>query len=175
VIIGLSRPGPGVITREMISMMADRPIVFALANPDPEIFPDEAKKGGARIVATGRSDFPNQINNSLGFPAIFRGILDVRAKRINTAMMLSAAYEMARFAEEQGLKEEHILPTMMDSALYPRVAAAVGRTAMDTGVARIRLSYEELLRNTELRIAKYHKTLELLIKEGLIAPPPSQH
>lgn len=173
VVVGLSKPGPGIITKEMISTMADRPIIFALANPVPEILPGEAKRAGARVIATGRSDFPNQINNSLVFPAIFRGMLDVRAKGLNTEMMLSAAREIAEFSEEQGLREDHIIPTMMDRSLYPRVAAAVGESAVNTGMARIKLSYKFLRENSEQRILRYHRSLELLQETGLIASPPS--
>ena len=139
-VVALSSPGPGIITGDMVSSMADKAIVFALANPIPEILPDEAKRAGAKIVATGRSDFPNQVNNSIGFPALFRGILDVRARGINKEMLLAAAHEIAKLAEEQGIKEDYVLPTMMDSNLYPRVAAAVGETAVKTGFARIRKS-----------------------------------
>ncbi|MEM3017404.1 MAG: NADP-dependent malic enzyme [Candidatus Bathyarchaeia archaeon] len=173
VVVALSRPGPGVITEEMVSRMADRAIVFALANPVPEILPQTAKKAGAKIVATGRSDFPNQINNSLGFPAIFRGLLDVRARGINTGMMLTAAQEISRLAEEQGLREDHIMPTMMDPNLYPRVAAAIGKAAVDSGMARVRLSYESLRDSAEQRISKYQRSLRLLESEGFL-PPPSQ-
>jgi malate dehydrogenase (oxaloacetate-decarboxylating) len=174
VVIALSRPGPSVISEEMVSKMADRPIVFALANPVPEITPDEAKKGGAAVVATGGSDFPNQVNNSIVFPGFFRGMLDVRAKGINTMMMLSAANEIAKFAEEEGLKEDHIIPTMMDAELYPRVAAAVGTTAADTGNARVKLSYNELKESAERRISRYQRSLQLLVREGFIAPLPSR-
>jgi len=165
----LSRPGPGILTKEMILTMADRPIVFALANPVPEILPDDAKKAGARVVATGRSDLPNQVNNSLGFPGIFRGVLDVRATGINTEMMLSAAHEIARFAEEKGLREDYIVPDMMDLPLYPRVAAAVGESAVSTGMARIKLSRQALRENAESRIDKYQRSLHSLVKNGFIA------
>jgi len=173
VVVALSRPGPGIITGDMVSSMADKAIVFALANPIPEILPEDAKKAGAKIVATGRSDFPNQVNNSIGFPAIFRGILDVRARGINTEMLLAAAHEMAKLAEEQGIKEDHILPTMMDSSLYPRVAAAVGEAAIKTGFARIKISYKELKENAEYRILRSQQSIRLLAKEGFIHHPPA--
>lgn len=172
-VVALSRPGPGIITSDMVSSMADKAIVFALANPIPEILPEDAKKAGAKIVATGRSDFPNQVNNSIGFPAIFRGILDVRARGINTEMLLAAAHEIAKLAEEQGIKEDHILPTMMDSSLYPRVAAAVGEAAIKTGFARIKISYKELKENAECRISRSQQSIRLLAKEGFIYPPPA--
>jgi malate dehydrogenase (oxaloacetate-decarboxylating) len=174
VVIGLSRPGPGVITGDMISMMADKPVVFALANPVPEILPEEATKAGAKIVATGRSDYPNQVNNSIAFPSVFRGVLDVRARGINTAMMLCAAHEIAKCAKEQGLKEDCIIPSMANSALYPRVAAAVGKAAVDTGLARVKLGFETLRESAERRISQYQKSLKVLEKEGFISPPPSR-
>jgi len=172
-VVALSKPGPGVITEEMISSMADNAIVFALANPVPEILPRDAKRAGAKIVATGRSDFPNQVNNSLGFPAIFRGLLDVRAKGIDTGMMIAAAHEISRFAEEQGLREDHIIPAMMDSALYPRVAAAIGKAAVDAGLARVKLSYESLRESAEHRISRYQRSLRLLEEEGFLSLPPA--
>ena len=172
-VVALSKPGPGVITDEMISSMADNAIVFALANPVPEILPRDAKRAGAKIVATGRSDFPNQVNNSLGFPAIFRGLLDVRAKGIDTGMMIAAAHEISRFAEEQGLREDHIIPAMMDSALYPRVAAAIGKAAVDAGLARVKLSYESLRESAEHRISRYQRSLRLLEEEGFLSLPPA--
>jgi malate dehydrogenase (oxaloacetate-decarboxylating) len=171
-VIALSRPGPGIITGDMVSSMADKAIVFALANPIPEILPEDAKKAGAKIVATGRSDFPNQVNNSIAFPAIFRGILDVRARGINTEMLLAAAHEIAKLAEEQGIGEDHILPTMMDSSLYPRVAAAVGEASIKTGFARIKISHQELKENAESRISRVQQSLKLLAEEGFIYPPP---
>jgi malate dehydrogenase (oxaloacetate-decarboxylating) len=156
----------------MVSSMADKAIVFALANPIPEILPEDAKKAGAKIVATGRSDFPNQVNNSIAFPAIFRGILDVRARGINTEMLLAAAHEIEKLAEEQGIGKDHILPTMMDSSLYPRVAAAVGEASIKTGFARIKISHQELKENAECRISRVQQSLKLLAEEGFIYPPP---
>lgn len=172
VVIALSKPGPGVITSDMVSSMADRAIVFALANPIPEIYPEDAKKAGAKIVATGRPDFPNQINNSIGFPAIFRGMLDVRARGINTEMMLAAAHKIAKLAEEQGLEENHIIPAMLDSSLYPQVAATVGDAAVKTGSARVKVSYKDLRENAERRISRCQMSLRLLTREGFISPPP---
>lgn len=172
-VVALSSPGPGIITGDMVSSMADDAIVFALANPIPEILPEDAKKAGAKIVATGRSDFPNQVNNSISFPALFRGILDVRARGINTEMLLAAAHEIAKLAEEQGIKEDHILPTMMDSNLYPRVAAVVGEAAVKTGFARIKKSYREIKENAEYRISRSQKSMRLLAEKGFIYPPPA--
>src|SRR5438093_12768377 len=110
----MAAPVPGVVPRRMIRARSDDPIVFACANPIPEIWPWEAKEAGARIVATGRSDFPNQVNNSIGFPAIFRGTLDVRAKMISDEMCIAAAGEIAKVAEEKGLNEDRIIPSISD-------------------------------------------------------------
>jgi malate dehydrogenase (oxaloacetate-decarboxylating) len=172
VVIGLSKPGPGVISEEMVKSMASEPIVFAMANPEPEIVPDVAKKAGAKIVATGRSDYPNQINNSIGFPAIFRGMLDVRATAINTQMMLAAAYEIAKCAEEKGLREDRIIPTMAETEVYSREAAAVAGAAVDSGVARVKISFEEERENAEKRISQYKKLVTSLMRQGFIKPFP---
>jgi malate dehydrogenase (oxaloacetate-decarboxylating) len=135
-VVAASKPGPGTIKKEWISMMADNAIVFACANPIPEIWPWEAKEAGARVVATGRSDFPNQVNNSLGFPAIFRGVLDVRAKTVTDDMCIAAAEELAKFAEERGIHEEDILPRMEEWEVYPREAVACALKSIEQGVAR---------------------------------------
>ncbi|HET8563486.1 MAG TPA: NADP-dependent malic enzyme, partial [Candidatus Binatia bacterium] len=119
VCIALARPGPGIIKPEWVTTMAKDAILFACANPVPEIWPWEALEAGARIVATGRSDFPNQVNNSLGFPGIFRGVIDVAAKTITDEMCISASEELARCAEEKGLSEDRILPTMDDWDVFP--------------------------------------------------------
>ncbi|HPX93150.1 MAG TPA: NADP-dependent malic enzyme [Bacillota bacterium] len=136
VLIGLS--GPGLVTGDMIRAMAPDPVVFACANPDPEIDPAEAKKAGAFIVATGRSDYPNQINNVLAFPAIFRGVFDARASDINDAMKRAAAMALARLAGEEGLHRDRILPEPADPRLRETVARAVYEAAVATGVARIK-------------------------------------
>jgi malate dehydrogenase (oxaloacetate-decarboxylating) len=142
VLISLSVPGPDVIKKEWISQMAENAIVFACANPVPEIFPWDAKEAGAKIVATGRSDFPNQVNNSLGFPGIFRGTLDVRARTITDEMCIAAAYELANLVEDiKGcLTEDYILPTMEHEEVFVREAAAVGLKAIEQGIARVKLS-----------------------------------
>ncbi len=172
VCIGLSRPGPGTILPEWVKGMAEDAIVFPCANPVPEIWPWEAKEAGARIVGTGRSDFPNQINNSLGFPAIFRGVLDVRATTITDEMAIAAAEELARFQEEKGLDEEHIIPTMDDWAVFPREAAAVGVKAQEQGVARLRLSYDELLRKAEDTIRQAQEMVRFMMEREIIPPIP---
>lgn len=139
-VIAASRPGPGVIKSEWIREMNDNPIVFALANPVPEILPEEALKAGAKIVATGRSDYPNQVNNSLGFPAVFRGALQVRAKKITDEMCIAAAEALAKYVEETGLSEDRILPRMTEVEAYIREAIAVAETAINQGIARRKIS-----------------------------------
>ncbi len=135
IFIGVS--GPGVLTREMVETMNKDAIVFACANPTPEIFPDEAKAGGARVVATGRSDYPNQINNVLAFPGIFRGTFDVRASDINEEMKIAAAQALASLIPDNELSEDYIIPKPMDPRVGPAVAAAVAEAARRSGVARI--------------------------------------
>ena len=128
--------------------MATDPIVFACANPTPEIWPWEAREAGAAVVATGRSDMENQINNSLAFPGIFRGALDVRATGITDEMAIAAAYELADFAADPahgGLRADHLLPTMDEREVVPRVAAAVGTKAVEQGIARRPLTRDELM------------------------------
>ena len=134
VFIGVS--GPGLVTREMVASMNDG-IVFALANPTPEIMPDEAAAAGASVIGTGRSDFPNQINNVLAFPGIFRGAFDVRASDINDQMKLAAAQALAELVSDEDLNAQHILPLAFDEGVADAVAAAVAEAARETGVARI--------------------------------------
>lgn len=135
IFIGVS--APGTVTREMVESMAPDPIVFACANPTPEIFPEDAKAAGAAVIATGRSDFPNQINNVLAFPGIFRGTFDVRASEINEEMKLAAAMALAGIISEEELKPEYIIPKAFDPRVRDAVAGAVAQAARDTGVARI--------------------------------------
>ena len=135
VFIGVS--APKMVTTEMVKTMAKDAIVFACANPTPEIFPDEAKAGGARVVSTGRSDFPNQINNVLAFPGVFRGAFDVRASDINEEMKIAAAYALANLISDDELNEEYIIPAPFDPRVKDAVAKAVAQAARDTGVARI--------------------------------------
>ncbi len=172
VLIAMSSSGPGVISKDLIHLMNDDSIVFACANPVPEIWPWEAKEAGAKIVATGRSDFPNQVNNSIGFPAIFRGTLDVRAKMITDEMCISAAKEIARVAEEKGLSENRIIPTMNDKELFPREATAVGLEAIKQGVAGLRLGRKQLLEGAEAIITHARKTAHFLVQRGLIKSLP---
>jgi malate dehydrogenase (oxaloacetate-decarboxylating) len=174
VCIAASRPGPGTILPEWVEGMAEDAILFACANPVPEIWPWEATEAGARIVGTGRSDFPNQINNSLGFPGIFRGVLDVRATTITDEMAVAAAEELARCAEEKGLDDDHIVPTMDDWEVFPREAAAVGVRAQEQGVARLNLSREELLDKAKQIIWQAQEMTRFMMDKGLIPPMPEQ-
>lgn len=163
-LITATKTGPW-IKSDAIERMNKGGIVFSMANPVPEITPDEAKKGGAGIVATGRSDYPNQINNVLGFPGVFRGALDVRARRINREMILAAAEALAKIAEENGLNEENIVPKPTDPEVGPVVAAAVAAAAVRSGVARVELSEEEVVRNTRQMLAQ-HKVFMENIREN---------
>ena len=133
VFIGVS--APNIVTKEMVASMNKGAAVFAMANPVPEIMPDEAKKGGAAVIGTGRSDFPNQINNVLAFPGIFRGALDVRATDINEEMKMAAVYALAGLVSEEELNDEYILPKAFDKRIAPAVAKAVAKAARDSGVA----------------------------------------
>jgi malate dehydrogenase (oxaloacetate-decarboxylating) len=171
VVIALSRSGPGVILPEWVSTMNKDSIVFACANPVPEIWPWEAKEAGARVVATGRSDFPNQVNNSLGFPGIFRGALDVRARTITDEMCFAAAHAMAEQIEDC-IDEEHILPNMDDWEVFPREAAAVAMKAQEQGLARIQISYEEELKNAMTIIKRSRDLTHMMMKDGFIAEAP---
>ena len=135
VFIGVS--APGTLSKEMVKSMAENPIIFACANPTPEIFPEDAKEAGAAVVSTGRSDFPNQINNVLCFPGIFRGALDVRAKDINDEMKVAAAYAIAELVSDQELNAEYILPAAFDERVKDAVAKAVAEAAQKSGVARV--------------------------------------
>jgi malate dehydrogenase (oxaloacetate-decarboxylating) len=174
VCIAASRPGPGTILPEWVQGMAEDAILFACANPIPEIWPWEATEAGARIVGTGRSDFPNQINNSLGFPGIFRGVLDVRATTITDEMAIAAAEELARCAEETGLDDHHIVPTMDDWEVFPREAAAVGVKAQEQGVARLSLAYQDLLEKARQIIQQSQEMTRFMMEHGLIPPVPGE-
>src|SRR5256886_8196333 len=166
------QPGPRTISRDYVKLMNTEPIVFACANPIPEIWPWEAAEAGARIVATGRSDFPNQVNNSLGFPGIFRGTLDARAKTITDEMCIAAARELAKIAEERGVQEEHIVPTMDEIDVFAREAAAVGMKGIEQGIARVRKTRNELYDNAIALIRRAREQTKLLMQDGFIRPPP---
>jgi malate dehydrogenase (oxaloacetate-decarboxylating) len=172
VCIALAKSGPGVIKPEWVRRMANDAILFACANPVPEIWPWEATEAGARIVATGRSDFANQVNNSLGFPGIFRGVLDVAASTITDEMCIAAAEELARCAQDRGLSDQSILPTMDDWQVFPREAAAVGLKAIEQGVANKKLSREQLMEQAMAIIQRARAETRTLMEHGLIAAAP---
>jgi malate dehydrogenase (oxaloacetate-decarboxylating) len=171
VVIALSSPGPGVIQPEWVRTMAEDSIVFACANPVPEIWPWEAQEAGAAVVATGRSDFPNQVNNSLGFPGIFRGTLDVRARTITDEMCFAAAKALADQIGDK-LDAENILPTMDDWEVFPREAAAVGAKAIEQGLAKKELSYDELFDNAVNIIKRSRNLTKLMMEQKLIDDAP---
>lgn len=162
VLIAASKPGPGTIKPDQIRLMSKDPIVFALANPVPEIWPEEAKKAGAKIVGTGRSDFENQLNNSLIFPAVFRGALDVRAKTITDEMVIEAARELASHVRSKGASENYIIPKMTEWEVYPKVAAAVASKAQSQGIARRAISFDEEIKNAKSLIEEARKIMNLL-------------
>jgi len=168
VCLAFSRPGPDIIPAQAIKEMARDAIVFACANPVPEIWPDEAQAAGARIIATGRSDFKNQVNNSLVFPGVFRGVLDVQANAITDSMVRTAAYALARCAKDRGLSEDAILPRTDDMEVAASVAAAVGEQAQRDGVARLRASRDALFRDAMERIRGAREASRLLLEAGLI-------
>lgn len=168
VLIALSTPGPGVIQKEWIEKMARDAIVFACANPVPEIWPWEAKEAGAVVVATGRSDFPNQVNNSLGFPGIFRGALDVRAKTISDEMCLAAANALADMAAEHGLNPDYILPSMDEWDVFPREAAAVAVQAAEQGLARRATTHDEEYHRAAEIIKGARDLTKMMMQEGFI-------
>jgi malate dehydrogenase (oxaloacetate-decarboxylating) len=171
VCIALACSGPGVIQPKWVTSMAEDAIVFACANPVPEIWPWEAQEAGARIVATGRSDFPNQVNNALSFPAIFRGVFDVAARKITDEMCIAAAEELARCAEDQGLSEEYILPRLDEWDIFPRQAAVVGMKAIEQGVARITLTREALFEKASRIIKRSRDETQALMEKGVIPLP----
>ena len=174
VMIALSTPGPGTVHPDWVKGMAPDAIVFPCANPIPEIWPWEAREAGARIVGTGRSDFPNQVNNSLGFPAVFRGVLDVRATTISDQMAVAAAEELARYAEERGMHEEYIIPAMDEWEVFPREAVATALKAQELGVAQLTKSPEELLAGAQATIRQARGSVEILMREGYIPSAPAE-
>ena len=161
--------GPGIIKPEWVRRMAPNSILFACANPNPEIWPWEAIEAGAKIVATGRGDFPNQLNNSLVFPAMFRGVLDVRATTISNSMAIVAAREIAGFAEERGIDARNILPRMEDLELVPRVAVSVGMKAQEEGLARVRRTPSELYAGARRSVEEARRALDVLMREQIIS------
>jgi malate dehydrogenase (oxaloacetate-decarboxylating) len=172
VCIALSKPGPDTIHAGWLEGMNEDAILFACANPIPEIWPWEAREAGVRVVATGRSDFPNQVNNSLGFPGIFRGVLDVRARTISDEMAVAAAYEIAACAAEKGLNEEYIIPTMDEWEVFPREAVATALKAQEQGLARLTKSREVLYEEAKAKIGQARAMLEAMVAADLIAGMP---
>ncbi|HET7658600.1 MAG TPA: malic enzyme-like NAD(P)-binding protein [Bacillales bacterium] len=147
VFIGVSVEG--VLSKEMVKSMNEDPIIFAMANPVPEIMPEDAKEAGAKVIGTGRSDYPNQVNNVLAFPGIFRGALDVRATNINEDMKVAAVYAIADLISEDELKDDYVIPAPFDARVAPAVAASVAKTAMETGVARKHVDPEKVAEKTK--------------------------
>ncbi|HXK81374.1 MAG TPA: NADP-dependent malic enzyme [Bacteroidales bacterium] len=172
VLIALSKPGPDTVKPEWISSMADKSIVFVCANPVPEIYPYAAKKAGAYIVATGRGDFPNQVNNSLGFPGILKGALMVRAKKITDNMAIAAAKSLALYAEKRGINADNIIPKMDESAVFPQEAADVAMQAIKDGVARESLTWNEAFIKAKKDIDYARNLTHHLMKDNFIEPVP---
>ncbi|MDJ0766722.1 MAG: NADP-dependent malic enzyme [Myxococcota bacterium] len=171
VMIALSKPGPDTVKPEWIKSMNKDAIVFVCANPIPEIWPWEAKEAGARIVATGRSDFANQVNNSLGFPGIFRGTLDVMATTITDEMCIAAARELAKVAEDKGLRDDYLLPTMDEWEVFPREAVAVGQKAIEQGVAQLKLTPEQAFENADAMIKRARAEMKMRQERGFVPLP----
>jgi len=172
VCVAFSTSGPEIIRPGWVKTMARDAVVFACANPVPEIWPWDAREAGARVVATGRSDFPNQLNNSLVFPGLFRGALDVRARTITDEMAGAVARELAAFAEERGMREDDILPRMDEWDVHPRVAAAAAMTAQAQGVARLAKTREQVHQEAVKAMSDAREATRLLMREGLIPAPP---
>jgi len=174
ILIAASKPGPGTITVDDVKGMASNSVIFACANPIPEIWPWEAKEAGVKVMATGRSDFPNQVNNSLVFPAIFRGALDVRAKTISDEMCIASAKALAKYAEDKGLTQNYIIPSMDEWEIYPLQAVETAVKAMEQGLARKKATKKELYDGANSIIKRTQGIVKLLMKQGYIAPPPPE-
>jgi malate dehydrogenase (oxaloacetate-decarboxylating) len=173
-LIALSKPGPDVIKPEWIRGMAAKAIVFACANPVPEIYPYAAKEAGAYIVATGRGDFPNQVNNSMGFPGILKGALLVRARKITDEMAIAAAYSVANFAERKGITPDYIMPTMDETEVFAEEAADVAMTAIKNGVARITPDRARVYNQTLHDIKEARAMIDTLMKANFIKAPGAE-
>jgi malate dehydrogenase (oxaloacetate-decarboxylating) len=174
VLISLSTPGPDTIKKEWVAAMGQKSIVFACANPVPEIYPYAAKEAGAYIVATGRGDFPNQVNNSIGFPGILKGALMVRAKKITDNMAIAAAHSLADYAEKRGIDPENIVPTMDEASVFPQEAADVAMQAIKDGVARITLTAEEAFSKAATDIQAARDMAKHMVDYGFIKEPPQE-
>jgi len=174
VLISLSTPGPDTIKPQWVASMAEKSIVFACANPVPEIYPYAAKKAGAYIVATGRGDFPNQVNNSIGFPGILKGALMVRAQKITDTMAIRAAHSLADYAEKRGISTENIVPKMDEADVFPQEATDVAMQAIEDGVARVHLSKTEAFEKAKSDIEYSRKMTRMLQEQHFISDPPQQ-
>ncbi|MGI0053014.1 MAG: NAD(P)-dependent malic enzyme, partial [Thermoplasmata archaeon] len=174
VLVAASTPEPGTVRPAWIRSMRPGPIVFALANPIPEIWPALAHDAGAAVVATGRGDFPNQVNNSLIFPSVFRGVLDARAGSIPDDLVLAAASELARRTGDRGLSADHLLPTMEERGVFPHVAAAVAVRAVELGLARNRRSPEEFFELARARMDRARELGAALARAGLVPALPGE-
>ena len=171
VLIALSTPGPDTVKKEWIASMAEKSIVFVCANPVPEIYPYAAKEAGAFIVATGRGDFPNQVNNSIGFPGILKGALMVRAKKITDNMAIAAAHSLADYAEKRGIDPENIVPTMDEATVFPVESADVAMQAIKDGVARIPMTWDEAFAKAKEDIDHSRGMTQNLMDTGFIKKP----
>jgi len=174
ILISLSTPGPDTVKKEWVSSMAEKSIVFACANPVPEIYPYAAKEAGAFIVATGRGDFPNQVNNSIGFPGILKGALMVRAKKITDNMAIAAAHSLADYAEKRGINPENIVPNMNEASVFPQEAADVAMQAIKDGVARINITREEAFAKAEKDIKEARAMTQTLVDNNFIQKPQQE-
>ena len=174
VLIALSRPGPDTVKPEWIEKMADKAIVFVCANPVPEIYPYAAKEAGAYIVATGRGDFPNQVNNSLCFPGLLKGALLVKAKKVTDKMAIAAAYAIAETAEKNGLRPDYICPLMDETETFPAVAVATAMCAQEEGVARVSMTAEEVYEQAKKDIDDARGLTQHLIDEKYIKEPTTE-
>ncbi|MDF1515876.1 MAG: malate dehydrogenase, partial [Anaerolineae bacterium] len=172
VLIAASRPGPDVVKPASVSLMAPKSIVFACANPVPEIYPRDAKQAGAYIIATGRGDFPNQVNNSVGFPGILKGALLVRAKTISDSMAIAAARSLAAFAEERGITPDNIIATMDEADVFAREAADVAMQAIAENLHRVKLTREQAFTRASTEITQTRAMIDHLVAENFIAQPP---
>jgi len=170
VFLGLSVAG--LVTKDMVKRMEKDPIVFAMANPVPEIMPEEALEAGAKVIATGRSDYPNQINNVLGFPGIFRGALDAKATDVNEEMLYAAAHALANLIPDDEVREDYIITHPVDPKVMPAEAAAVAEAAVKTGVARKKVTYQEVYEHTkklvEVNRERYDMMEEIWKKHGIL-------
>ncbi len=172
VLISLSTPGPDTIKQDWVRVMGKKSIVFACANPVPEIYPYAAKEAGAHIVATGRGDFPNQVNNSIGFPGILKGALMVRASKITDSMAIAAAHSLANYAEKRGINIDNIVPTMDEPDVFPVEAADVAIQAIKDGVARTKITWDEAYQMAKKDIEYSRSMAKSLHDNGFIADPP---